>query len=138
MEGLRPACMFSQINNIDWDLCRAPATPLLAGLISRRGTFATVTRFHPNHVFHAKVLVRLQAEASWELRGSSALIRKDPSQVAGAPLKSWMNYRTHTCKKSTLHLKGCRHPGASTKLPSLPSLPPLCTHVVWRFRSWER
>lgn len=84
MEGTRPACTFSQINNIDWDLCRALATPLLAALISHRGTFATVTGFHPNHVFHTKVLVRLQAEASWELRGSSALIRKDPSQVAVA------------------------------------------------------
>lgn len=82
MEGTRPACMFSQINNIDRDLCRAPATPLPAGLISHRGTFATVTGFHPNHVFHTKVLVRLQAEASWEPRGSSALIRKDQSQEA--------------------------------------------------------
>jgi len=84
VEGRWPACTFSQINNIDWDLCRAPAPPLLAGLISHRHTFATVTGFHPNHVFHTKVLVRLQAEGSWELRGSSALIRKDQSQVAVA------------------------------------------------------
>lgn len=43
-----------------------------------------VTGFHPNHAFHTKVLVRLQAEARWEMRGSSALIRKDQSQVAVA------------------------------------------------------
>lgn len=82
---MRPVCMCCQINSIDRDLCRAPATPLLAGLISHRGTFVTVRGFHPNHVFHSKVPVRLHAEASWELRGSSALIRKDQSQedVAG-------------------------------------------------------
>lgn len=59
-----PACTFSQINTIDWDLCGVPAPPLLAGLISHRGTFTAVTGFHPSHVFHTKVLVRLQAEAS--------------------------------------------------------------------------
>lgn len=83
MEGIWPPCMFSQINNIDWDLCRAPTTSLFAALINHRSTFSTVKRFHPNHVFHTKVLVRLQAEASWELIRSSVLIRKTETGGCG-------------------------------------------------------